>query len=159
MNRTDAITEIISYMSSIKRAVYGRAYRCQDGSRLTTSQLGVLFGIKHHEPISAQDLSTHLAITAGAVSQTIDSLLESGLIERTPREDSRRTFNLSLSVGGAQKLSEIEQEHYAMIEQTTTDLTDEELTLFVSLLQKILLAVQTDKNIHTAERSAEITNA
>ncbi len=155
MDRTAAITEIISYISSIKRVLYGRTYRCKDGSQLTNSQLGVLFGIKHHEPISAHDLSTHLAITAGAVSQTIDSLLESGLIERTPREDSRRTFNLSLSAAGAQKLSEIEQERYAMIEQTTTGLTDEELSLFVSLLQKILLAVQTDKNIHAAERSAE----
>ena len=155
MSRTDAVTEIISYMSSIKRALYGRTYSCQDGSRLTNSQLAVLFGIKHHGPISAQDLSTRLAITAGAVSQTVDSLLESGLIERTPREDSRRTFNLSLSAGGAQKLSEIEQERYAMIEQTTTDLTDEELDLFISLLQKILVAVQTDKRIHTAERSAE----
>lgn len=155
MNRTDAITEIISYMSSIKRAMYGRTYRCQDGSQLTNSQLSVLFGIKHHGPISAQDLSTYLAITAGAVSQTVDTLLENGLIQRTPREDSRRTFNLSLSASGLQKLSNIEQERHAMIEQTTTDLTDDELRLFVSLLQKILLAVQTDKTIHTAERSAE----
>ena len=155
MNRTDAITEIISYISSIKRALYGRTYRCDDGTHLTASQLGILFIIKHHGPISAHDLSTRLSITAGAVSQTVDTLLERGLIERSPREDSRRTFNLTLSPSGLHKLTEIEQERHAMIEQTTTDLTDEELTIFVRLLQKILLAVQTDKNIHTAERSAE----
>ncbi len=155
MDRTEAITEIITYISSIKRALQGRTYRCHDGTHLTSGQLGVLFGIKHHGPISAQDLATRLAVTAGAVSQTVESLLESNFIERTPRADSRRTFDLNLSDSGAQKLMEIELERYAMIEQTTTDLTDDELVLFVTLLQKILLAVQTDKNIHTAERSAE----
>ncbi len=155
MNRTEAITEIITYISSIKHSLHGRTYRCQDGSSLTSSQLSTLFAIKYHGPVSAQDLASRLAVTAGAVSQTVDSLLETGFITRTPRANSRRTFNLDLSDIGAKKLIEIERERYAMIEQTTADLTDAELRMFVALLQKILLAVQTDKNTHATERSAE----
>ena len=155
MDRTEAINEIITYISSIKRALQGRAYRCCDGSSLTGGQVSVLFGIKHFGPINAQDLANKLAFTAGAVSQTIESLLESGLIKRTPRADSRRTFDLALSDIGMQKMAEIEQERNDMIEHTTTDFTDTELMQLAALLQKILLAVQTDKTTQAAERSAE----
>jgi|GEM_PF-6706849 len=147
MNRTQAITGIITSIGGIKRSLHSQTYHCQDGSSLTTSQLILLFVIKQQGPLSAGELADKLSLTPGAVSQIVDSLLESKFITRTPQANSRRTFDLNLSKNGAKKLATIEQERYTMIERATVDLTDDELEIFVTSLQKILKAVQPNKEV------------
>lgn len=147
MNRTQAITEIITNIGGIKRSLHGQTYRCHDGTTLTSSQLGLLFIIKREGPLSAHALADRLALTAGAISQTVDSLLEGGFITRTPQVDNRRTFDLDLSESGAKRLASIERERYHLIEQATAELTDDELDVFVTSVQKILKALQANHKL------------
>lgn len=142
MNRSQAITGIITSIGGIKRSLHGQTYHCQDGSSLTTSQLVLLFVIKQQGPLSAHELADRLSLTPGAVSQTVDSLLDGKFITRTAQANSRRTFDLNLSESGAKKLAAIEKERYSMIERATVELTDNELEIFVTSLQKILKAIQ-----------------
>ena len=144
MNRTESIIELMTHIGGIKRSLQGQSYACMDGSTLTNGQLSLLFAIKHHGPVSAQDLANRLILTPGAVSQVVDGLLASGYINRTPRADSRRTFNLSLTPTGKKQVTAIERKRHAIIEQTTTELTDTELDAFVSIMQKILTALRNE---------------
>ncbi len=144
MHRTEALTELMSTVSSIKRSFHGQTYQCSDGSLLTSGQLGLLFAIKHHGPISAQDLAARLSLTPGAVSQLVESLVESGYLTRTPRFDDRRIFDLTLSENGSEKVASIEKERHAIINQATSDLSEAELTQLVNAMQKILCAMQNE---------------
>jgi DNA-binding MarR family transcriptional regulator len=156
MARSEAITELMTHIGGIKRSLQNHSYSCGDGSSLTSGQLSLLFAIKHHGPISAQDLANRLALTPGAVSQVVDGLLASGYLNRVPRADSRHTLDLSLTPIGATKVTAIEHKRHAIIEQTTEELTDTELQTFASIMQKILLSLQNERNTEANESKKEI---
>jgi len=147
MERTASITELMSLISSIKRSLQGLTYTCQSGNNLTSGQLGLLFALKHHGPLTGQELAQRLSLTPGAISQLVETLFEIGFITRTPREDDRRILDLSLSPSGAVQVAAIEKERHAIIEKTTANLTDTELHLLVSAHQKILHALQNEMKI------------
>ena len=142
MNRTTTLTELLSLISSIKRTLQGQHYRCHDGTNLTSGQLGLLFALKHHGPITANAVAERLSLSPGAISQLIDSLLDRDYIVRSMRTNDRRMYDLSLSPEGQKQVSAIEQERYAIISHATADLTAEELALLVRAHQKILQALQ-----------------
>ena len=155
--RSEAITELMAHIGGIKRSLQNHSYSCGDGSSLTSGQLSLLFAIKHsHGPISAQDLANRLALTPGAVSQVIDGLIDSGYLNRVPRADSRRTLDLSLTQIGATKVTAIERKRHTIIEQATEELTDAELQTFTSIMQKILLSLQNERNTEASESKKEV---
>ncbi len=142
MDRTRTISELLSLISSIKRTLQGRTYRCIDGSNLTISQLSLLFAVKQHEPVSSQTLASKLSMTPGAVSQLLDTLTTQGLVERSVRQSDRRSFALRLSPEGNTQLRAIESERYRTIQRATAELTDAEMQLLVNANRKILHALQ-----------------
>lgn len=144
MERTHAITELVSAISSIKRSMQGHTYTCIDGTSLTSGQLGLLFAVKHHGPISAQDLAAKLSLTPGAISQLVESLHDGGYLERTARENDRRVFDLTLTKSGAKRVSDIEQKRHAIIDQATAELSDRDLKQLVDSIQKIQFAIQNE---------------
>lgn len=144
MNRTETISELMSLISSIKRSLQGRSYPCPDGTSLTSGQLGLLLALKHHAPISAQELASRLSLTPGAISQLVEILTERGYIIRAPHTDDRRIINLSLSQNGASQVTALERKRLAIIEQSTAELSDAELMLLVSAHQKILQALHSE---------------
>ena len=142
MNRNEAISELMSLIASVKRAMQGHAYPCQDGTSLTGAQLGILFALKHHGPIPAHQLSERLSLTPGGVSQLVEGLVERGFIHREPRDDDRRTHDLSLSPIGLKQTNSIERKRHAVLRQVTAELSDKELESLVSMHQKLLAAIK-----------------
>ena len=143
MDRTTATTELLALIGSIKRMMHGRTYTCLDGEMITSSQLSMLFTLNQLGPITAQNLAKQLALTPGAVSQTIDALRARGYVERTARTDDRRVSDLKLSSNGLEQLEAIERERHGFIMDIVHDLSDEELSLLVQAHHKIFRAMQT----------------
>lgn len=144
--RADNINEVISLLAGVKRSMQGRTYHCKDGSSLTSGQLSMLFTLKQHGPISAQEIATRLAMSPGAVSQLVESLSESNYIVRTPRTSDRRVIDLELSDTGLQQITSIEHERHIIIREMTDDLSDTELKQLISALQKMLHVLQKHAN-------------
>lgn len=142
MKRTESISELVAALTSIKRAMHGKSYQCTSGKSLSTGQLMILFAIKHHGPISGQELAVRLAMTPGGVSQLVETLVEDNLVERTTKPQDRRVQELTLTELGEAEVASIETERLAIIRHATKELTDNELQQLVRTLQKIQRAMQ-----------------
>ncbi|AFY75413.1 transcriptional regulator [Synechococcus sp. PCC 7502] len=97
---------------------------------LTTSQAEVLRVLYDHAPLSLIELGERLVCETGSPSRLVNTLVEKGLVERTPAEHDRRMVILALSITG-RKLTEqvivIEQAFYAGIASVFGDTSLEEI--------------------------------
>ena len=146
MYKQQAITDLFSLIACISRTMHGHTYVCQDGGDITSGQLGLLFTLKYHGPLTARDIADRLALTPGAVSQNVDVLLARKLITRTARAEDRRTYDLDLSAQGYRQVAEMERKRQGFIDGIASDLTDEELQLLLKAHGKILRYMQQSQN-------------
>lgn len=73
---------------------------------LSMSQLGALFHIHHEDGCAVSDLSNHLGVTRGAVSQLLERLVQQELILRTEDPSDRRMKQLVLTSKGRRTIQE-----------------------------------------------------
>lgn len=63
-------------------------------------QFFLLMQVYHKKNCGISDLSDHMEITAAAASQTVEKLVQSGLMERTEDPNDRRAKQVTLSSKG-----------------------------------------------------------
>lgn len=76
---------------------------------------------------SVSDLATVKQISRSAISQSVDGLVEKGLISRRPHADDRRFVELELTPSGDDMLNAIFDENRAWMIEKMSALTPEEL--------------------------------
>ena len=76
---------------------------------------------------SVSDLATVKRISRSAISQSVDGLVEKGLISRRPHTDDRRFVELELTPNGDDMLNAIFDENRAWMIEKMSALTPEEL--------------------------------
>lgn len=76
---------------------------------------------------SVSDLATVKQISRSAISQSVDGLVEKGLISRRPHADDRRFVELELTPSGDDMLNAIFEENRAWMIEKMSALTPEEL--------------------------------
>ena len=143
-DRKKYINELLALISSIKRNLRGRTYACDSGYELSGAQLGLLFVVKHNGPLSAQEAAKQLSMSAGAVSQLVDSLVNHGLLERTNNPKDRRLYALSLTKVAIKHTDRIEQERYELFSNATAGMTKKELEVLITVHRKILNILQNE---------------
>ena len=77
---------------------------------LSMPQFFLLMHIFHNNQCGISDLSSHMEITAAAASQTVEKLVQSGLLERTEDPNDRRARQVTLSQKGRGLIEKPEQE-------------------------------------------------
>ena len=86
--------------------------------------------------IMLKTLAEKVKLTSGAVSIIVDSLVRQGLLERRHSEVDRRAVNIFLSAEGRKKIDS----YIAFFDRRTAEflaeLTPEEVTAFLSLLER-----------------------
>lgn len=70
------------------------------------AQISLLVGLAGSPGRSARELADHVDLTAGTVTQMLESLEAAGLVERTRSEEDRRVVLSSLTERGAAVLAE-----------------------------------------------------
>jgi len=94
---------------------FGRVLGAFDGGAiccvgLTVPQAHALLEIEDRRQTNVVELAKALGVSKGTVSKTVDTLVESGLVERAPRESDRRYNDLMLTQAGsttAEKVHEL----------------------------------------------------
>ena len=74
--------------------------RFMDESDLSVSQVGTIMHLHHCGNAGISDVAEHLGITAPAVSQMVDRLVQQGVLERTEDPQDRRSKQISLTARG-----------------------------------------------------------
>lgn len=104
---------------------------------LTTTELHVIEAIGH-ESISMNELSERLGITMGTATVAINKLLEKDFINRTRCSHDRRKVFVSLTDTGVSALDYHQNFHKTIISEITKNISENELTQFVDVFEKIL---------------------
>ena len=131
-------------MNTVKRAIASRWQLMHQECPIPHAQLELLFTIRHAQPISFKQLAQQLHLTPGAISQLAEGLEKHNLISRQTDPKDRRIQCLQVSPDGLELLHRIENHRQAIMESIMTDLTDEELALWLRIHEKLLQQLQLD---------------
>jgi DNA-binding MarR family transcriptional regulator len=80
----------------------------------------------YQEPCNIALVSERLKITAAATSQLIDTLVRSGLVNRTEYPENRRMKQLTLTSQGTAFIEEGNQRQYNRMEEILHNMNEEE---------------------------------
>lgn len=119
------------------------------------SQKRILMILRDNRNITQRELTEHLGIQPGSVSEVIGKLEAAGLILRTPSPTDRRTADLSLTETGEAAAGEAyakrEQRHQEMF----ACLSEEEEQTLLGLLEKINLSWRRQYRTHGPQGISE----
>jgi DNA-binding MarR family transcriptional regulator len=102
----------------------------------------MLMALNDSGPRRASDLVDLFSIDKGAVSRQVGSLLELGLIERSPDPEDRRAAILAITEEGSRRLSTIAEIRRGEVSQRLSGWDEQDLVAFVQALARYNLALE-----------------
>ena len=95
---------------------------------------------RHHR---ASDLVGLFSVDKGAISRQVSTLLELGLIERTPDPDDRRAAILALTPHGLERMEAVTLDRRAEFREKLGDWTHDDLRGFVDVMARYNASLET----------------
>ncbi len=99
---------------------------------LSFTQVNVVMRLFHGGISSVSDIGEHARVTSAAASQTVDQLVQLGLIERTEDPNDRRAKQLTLTPKGRALIKNVIEARSKWIESLANSLTPEQQELVIS---------------------------
>lgn len=124
-------------MQASMKSMHGWSQRA--AHQPTKQQFELLFAVKQLDQPSIKELAERLDITSGAVSQLVEHMEQTQLVERVESEQDRRTVRVRLTRRGANLFRHFHARRMAKVDEYLSVLSDDELAQFVGLLQKIMV--------------------
>ena len=143
------MTDIVKLENSLRDWVEITTHRTmRDQSRYVKSlgfsmpQFFMLMRIYHKKQCGISDLSEHMDITTAAVSQTVDKLVQSGLLERTEDPNDRRAKQVTLSQKGRDLIEKSMKERFRWVGEIFNQMNPEERAKMTEALKILWNATQ-----------------
>jgi DNA-binding MarR family transcriptional regulator len=142
-------------LTILRRIATGYQERSIDGDWYSRTQLDILTLIDDQTERTIKELAELLAMTSGAITQTVETLVRRGLIFKTQDQHDRRFTRLSLTSSGQTAVRKYYQVRSRMLQVLMTELSEAEIETMLRIAKKMMLldarqAVpdqRTDKNI------------
>jgi DNA-binding MarR family transcriptional regulator len=96
----------------------------------------MLVALNESGPRRASDLVDTFSIDKGAVSRQVGSMLELGLIERSPDPEDRRAAILAITEEGSRRLATIAAIRREEVMERLSGWSDEDLRQFVEMMSR-----------------------
>lgn len=107
---------------------------------LTRTQMDILFILAHAaEPVASGSLAGALRMTPGAITQTVDQLIDLGLVERAVSQGDRRARVLRLTVQARSQVESFEADTVIRVAPWFEALDADDLAHLVSLLARVVV--------------------
>jgi DNA-binding MarR family transcriptional regulator len=138
-----AFTDVIREWSEVFMRHSGRDFRqFMSDSSLSFSQITVLMRLYHKGNSGLSGLGEELGVTLAAASQTIDRLVNLGLISRSEDPQDRRVKQLALTEKGCHLVENAIEARSRWIEDLTTALTPEQQEMVINSLTLVTEAAR-----------------
>ncbi len=135
MSPTKALTEVIREWSEVFMRRSGRDFRgFMDETGLSFSQLNILMRLYHGGKCGVSEIGERLGITNAAASQSIDRLVNLGLIKRSEDPEDRRAKQLDLTQQGQALIEKGVEIRSQWIEGLTNALTSAQQDMIIAAL-------------------------
>jgi DNA-binding MarR family transcriptional regulator len=143
MSPTKELTEVIREWSEVFMHRSMRDFkRFMDETDLSFSQMSVLMRLFHGSNCGVSEIGEQLGVTNAAASQTVDRMVQLGLIERTEDPDDRRAKRLALTQKGRTLIEKGIEARSQWIEGLTDALTPEQQNMIISALTRLTEAAR-----------------
>lgn len=147
------MTDSVQISKSLREWVEATTHRAmRDQSRYVKSlgfsmpQFFMLMQVYHKKQCGISDLSDHMEITAAAVSQTVEKLVQSGLLDRAEDPSDRRAKQVTLSAKGSELIEKSIAERFRWVDKLTAKLgADERKKVSEALAILTIAAKNVDK--------------
>jgi MarR family 2-MHQ and catechol resistance regulon transcriptional repressor len=124
-------------------AVVGNLHRDLSGTRLTSSQFGVIEALFHLGPLCQGELAVKLLRSGASTTSVVEGLEKRGLVVRQRTEEDRRFVRVALTGKGRRLIQDVFPAHAARVARLFAVLTQEEQEQLRRLCRKLGIAVGT----------------
>jgi DNA-binding MarR family transcriptional regulator len=140
--RRHLLTGLPDAVIHLLRALEDDRRRIADQHGLSTSELRSLFRIAEAGSLTPRQLAADLSLTNGAITAISNRLVAAGLLHRVPHPDDRRSLCLELTEEAHRAMEGIHSDFAVMMDAATLDLSDQELDVATSALQRVTAAIR-----------------
>jgi DNA-binding MarR family transcriptional regulator len=144
------MSDSIQLSGSLREWVEVTTHRAmRDQSRYVKSlgfsmpQFFLLMHIYHKKQCGISDLSEHMEITAAAASQTVDKLVQSGLLDRAEDPSDRRAKQVTLSPKGHNLIEKSITERFRWVDDLEKTLSAEQKS---KIREALAILVKAERN-------------
>ena len=118
----------------VRRVIAERAVAVHEDLHPSTFLL--LSHLAEHGPLRASAIVGHFAMDKASVSRQVQTLLDLGLVDRSPDPDDGRATLLSVSEDGMRRLRDVSSHHRKLLDERLGDWDDQELADFAAVLAR-----------------------
>lgn len=118
-------------------------------SGISMPQFFLLMHLHRHEQCGISDLSEQMDVTTAAVSQLVDKLVQSGLLERIEDPNDRRAKQVSLAPAGKEFVEKAIAERTRWVDELANALSDDDKVRIAAALE---LLTEETKKLEIAEK-------
>ena len=111
------------------------------GLPVTEAGSSLLRAVSRHGPITLGNLASRVGLDQSTVSRQVRSLETSGLVERTPDPDDRRSSVITLSTDGQRFLERVREVARHDYDAALADWSDDERATFAAMLERFRRAL------------------
>lgn len=129
------LTRLEKALTVIRRIATG--YPEQSGGYSRT-QLDIMTLIDEQADRTVKELAGLLTMTSGAITQTVETLVRRGLVQRQRDNRDRRYTRLSLTAAGQDVVGKYYARRSRMLRAITDELSEQELRVMLRIADKLL---------------------
>ena len=138
MNRQELLKNLIEKFTKTAHNMHSNQSFPFGDFMLGRQQAMILFYIYENKGLSSvKAIAKKLNVTPGAITQFVDGLVEKKLVIREENSKDRRSINIILAPETEEKFNSFRQTYLINASQSFTGLSDDELTQFIKLLEKM----------------------
>jgi|GEM_PF-1419249 len=127
---------LLRLLERLRPQMQGPLFRRLSELQLSHSHMRVLHVVYEEQAISMKELADRLQITPPSITALSRRLVQSGLVERRPHADDSRVALLALTAEGRALRDQLHAAHVQRVGQLLANLSPEEQTLFLDLLDR-----------------------
>ncbi|WP_379969667.1 MarR family winged helix-turn-helix transcriptional regulator [Ectobacillus sp. sgz5001026] len=131
------IDRIQSALQEAIRKMQAEMLKSMSVHGITLSQFIVLSLIQRQGKCKVSELADHMDVKPSAMTFMMDRLEQHGFIMRVHDDKDRRVVNIRLSEAGDEKFQKILVERKAIVKRYLSFLSEEELTKFAEIAEKL----------------------
>ncbi len=115
--------------------------------KITLARLRIMGCLFEHngKPLMLKEIAEKFNFTPGAVSQTIDSLVKEGMVERLASPTDRRAVCIRLTCEGEEIRNHLDRSFTGSMEKLVAEIPKEKLESFLEVLEFLLSSLRAEK--------------
>jgi DNA-binding MarR family transcriptional regulator len=131
------INELMTALADLKRVMLRSRDQLFGDLQLTRTQIEVLFLLGEHGDQTIGELASCLAVTHSASTQTVETMLNRGLVERTADPADRRIVRVNLSATGKELAGQLHKERLRRLHDAFGGLSKTEMAVMTKVLTRL----------------------